>query len=122
MWCFFFFSSRRRHTRSDRDWSSDVCSSDLSILAIFSHSFRSRYFKLRHEQAISLIVISLISQNLRLRCWSFGQERIILQIDGSRISVRYEMFRYSNLWHDCAIFHKPPSPTSRTRKLVKPLD
>src|SRR5215469_17571444 len=28
---FFFFSSRRRHTRSLRDWSSDVCSSDLSI-------------------------------------------------------------------------------------------
>src|SRR3989440_5813488 len=28
----FFFSSRRRHTRSDRDWSSDVCSSDLNIL------------------------------------------------------------------------------------------
>src|SRR2546428_985204 len=26
---YFFFSSRRRHTRSDRDWSSDVCSSDL---------------------------------------------------------------------------------------------
>src|SRR5438874_4634493 len=28
---FFFFSSRRRHTRSLRDWSSDVCSSDLSV-------------------------------------------------------------------------------------------
>src|SRR5690606_39563855 len=32
-WClfgsFFFFSSRRRHTRFSRDWSSDVCSSDL---------------------------------------------------------------------------------------------
>src|SRR5690606_40509030 len=27
----FFFSSRRRHTRFSRDWSSDVCSSDLSI-------------------------------------------------------------------------------------------
>src|SRR5699024_11408778 len=27
----FFFSSRRRHTRSKRDWSSDVCSSDLSM-------------------------------------------------------------------------------------------
>src|SRR5699024_11906146 len=27
--CDFFFSSRRRHTRSKRDWSSDVCSSDL---------------------------------------------------------------------------------------------
>src|SRR5206468_8830798 len=29
---FFFFSSRRRHTRSDRDWSSDVCSSDLTAV------------------------------------------------------------------------------------------
>src|SRR6266496_4302630 len=28
----FFFSSRRRHTRSLRDWSSDVCSSDLAML------------------------------------------------------------------------------------------
>src|SRR2546429_7097798 len=27
---FFFFSSRRRHTRCSRDWSSDVCSSDLT--------------------------------------------------------------------------------------------
>src|SRR5258707_11469430 len=27
--CIFFFSSRRRHTRYWRDWSSDVCSSDL---------------------------------------------------------------------------------------------
>src|SRR2546429_5135688 len=29
----FFFSSRRRHTRCSRDWSSDVCSSDLPRLA-----------------------------------------------------------------------------------------
>src|SRR5436309_7454540 len=29
---FFFFSSRRRHTRFSRDWSSDVCSSDLGAL------------------------------------------------------------------------------------------
>src|SRR5256886_10389727 len=28
---FFFFSSRRRHTRFDCDWSSDVCSSDLEL-------------------------------------------------------------------------------------------
>src|SRR5207302_2179150 len=39
-WClvfvfviFFFFSSRRRHTRFSRDWSSDVCSSDLRQFA-----------------------------------------------------------------------------------------
>src|SRR5215813_13549584 len=29
IWIVFFFSSRRRHTRCGRDWSSDVCSSDL---------------------------------------------------------------------------------------------
>src|SRR5699024_11656299 len=34
MWIFFlFFSSRRRHTRSKRDWSSDVCSSDLDLIS-----------------------------------------------------------------------------------------
>src|SRR5207253_8176562 len=30
----FFFSSRRRHTRWPRDWSSDVCSSDLGLFAL----------------------------------------------------------------------------------------
>src|SRR5438270_2062104 len=36
----FFFSSRRRHTRFDCDWSSDVCSSDLldSLAATFAQS------------------------------------------------------------------------------------
>src|SRR5699024_5132161 len=37
-----FFSSRRRHTRSKRDWSSDVCSSDLvlfSLVGFFSDVF-----------------------------------------------------------------------------------
>src|SRR5882757_878117 len=32
MFFFFFFSSRRRHTRYWRDWSSDVCSSDLGVV------------------------------------------------------------------------------------------
>src|SRR3989449_4493295 len=38
---FFFFSSRRRHTRCSRDWSSDVCSSDLTqeIVARLRHRF-----------------------------------------------------------------------------------
>src|SRR5947199_5054200 len=34
MMMFFFFSSRRRHTRCLSDWSSDVCSSDLTIWGI----------------------------------------------------------------------------------------
>src|SRR5699024_10923671 len=36
----FCFSSRRRHTRSKRDWSSDVCSSDLRVYKV---SFFKRY-------------------------------------------------------------------------------
>src|SRR5215212_11645538 len=32
---FFFFSSRRRHTRCLSDWSSDVCSSDLSLVGVY---------------------------------------------------------------------------------------
>src|SRR5206468_6801458 len=40
--CLFFFSSRRRHTRSDRDWSSDVCSSDLD--RPFDFQFARRRF------------------------------------------------------------------------------
>src|SRR5438445_11810262 len=35
---FFFFSSRRRHTRYWRDWSSDVCSSDLMNLNLYGHA------------------------------------------------------------------------------------
>src|SRR2546421_2107117 len=38
----FFFSSRRRHTRSDRDWSSDVCSSDLAIYAVYQRQYFDR--------------------------------------------------------------------------------
>src|SRR5699024_12007253 len=39
---FFFFSSIRRHTRSKRDWSSDVCSSDLDILDFLSGQRRNK--------------------------------------------------------------------------------
>src|SRR5699024_11707969 len=38
----FFFSSRRRHTRSKRDWSSDVCSSDL-VTGHVSHILAAYY-------------------------------------------------------------------------------
>src|SRR5688500_19794634 len=34
MFCIFFFSSRRRHTRLQGDWSSDVCSSDLLAIVV----------------------------------------------------------------------------------------
>src|SRR5207253_7637575 len=43
---FFFFSSRRRHTRWPRDWSSDVCSSDLTV---FSDRTRERLRETRDD-------------------------------------------------------------------------
>src|SRR5690606_39644617 len=53
LWCFllfFFFSSRRRHTRFSRDWSSDVCSSDLMLFGLLAGAWpafvQSRVFPL----------------------------------------------------------------------------
>src|SRR5207249_9452922 len=43
LFLFFFFSSRRRHTRSKRDWSSDVCSSDLHFMAAHSDQPGERF-------------------------------------------------------------------------------
>src|SRR2546429_6219338 len=40
----FFFSSRRRHTRCSRDWSSDVCSSDLATSSPLPFINRSRKY------------------------------------------------------------------------------
>src|SRR5690606_40239800 len=49
-----FFSSRRRHTRFSRDWSSDVCSSDLvfeddDALSVFRHLRRRLRGRHNHE-------------------------------------------------------------------------
>src|SRR5437868_9213812 len=56
---FFFFSSRRRHTRSKRDWSSDVCSSDLPTSAEQRLSCRDRLIEFgqhRGQVAIESLV------------------------------------------------------------------
>src|SRR5207245_6690066 len=42
--CSFFFSSRRRHTRCYRDWSSDVCSSDLLATSFSRRRFTTALF------------------------------------------------------------------------------
>src|SRR5690606_40061287 len=60
---FFFFSSRRRHTRFSRDWSSDVCSSDLLWAALFTGgAFILPVFKLYAAAAVSgvLAVVAII--------------------------------------------------------------
>src|SRR5437868_10267053 len=51
---FFFFSSRRRHTRSKRDWSSDVCSSDLQVEIVAD--IRDTFSVLVNEEEQSRVV------------------------------------------------------------------
>src|SRR5690606_40594439 len=50
LYIYFFFSSRRRHTSFSRDWSSDVCSSDLD-----PHGARGLDF--RHEVALGIVFV-----------------------------------------------------------------
>src|SRR5687768_18369552 len=49
----FFFSSRRRHTRCSRDWSSDVCSSDLAQRTAVARTLKM----LRNERGVSFRVV-----------------------------------------------------------------
>src|SRR2546430_10628116 len=53
----FFFSSRRRHTRFDCDWSSDVCSSDLrgGVAAVYVES-NSFYRIVTADEALHVLV------------------------------------------------------------------
>src|SRR5256884_3855122 len=55
---FFFFSSRRRHTRCSRDWSSDVCSSDLW------HGISSRPWKLAQYTFAGFSVVLTILRGI----------------------------------------------------------
>src|SRR5437867_8893087 len=67
---FFFFSSRRRHTRSYGDWSSDVCSSDLRPVA------RSRKARVAdvHEVALAMPHVTVWAER--------DSERPVYQVGG----------------------------------------
>src|SRR5690606_40671260 len=68
---FFFFSSRRRHTRFSRDWSSDVCSSDLTT-CIYAIKRRA----MPAAEWIRTVVISTRNSSCKAKStpawWNFG--------------------------------------------------
>src|SRR5215813_15548120 len=66
MFC-FFFSSRRRHTRCGRDWSSDVCSSDLA--GGLGFELRLSFQALRYEEIWTLLY-ALIALSAAADVWS----------------------------------------------------
>src|SRR5438874_276597 len=59
----FFFSSRRRHTRSLRDWSSDVCSSDLNAVEVRILQYPPR----AAQELVPVAHCEIVVKNLRDR-------------------------------------------------------
>src|SRR3989442_6951886 len=60
---FFFFSSRRRHTRCGRDWSSDVCSSDLQVTTVLRKPLLERRLQLQPGQ--EEVIVSTLTGPLK---------------------------------------------------------
>src|SRR5205085_4897050 len=81
----FFFSSRRRHTRFDCDWSSDVCSSDLvAVTGPGAYAFIREEEKALHRIA-DVLKTPLV--NLEKRVQSLLEERRALE---KRVEERSE--------------------------------
>src|SRR5699024_11372898 len=95
----FFFSSRRRHTRSKRDWSSDVCSSDLSPEVVSSDFVGST-----HAGVVDGLATIASGKHLVLYVWydnEYGYSnqviRIVEDIAGARPQVLPERLAPSAL-------------------------
>src|SRR5256886_5679550 len=78
----FFFSSRRRHTRFDCDWSSDVCSSDLffrkrSCVKVLGHSCAGDKFG---HQIVGAVLREELMDRLNIGVIQFGEgERLFAE-------------------------------------------
>src|SRR5438132_5619019 len=92
---FFFFSSRRRHTRSLCYWSSDVCSSDLSVETPLHALLPARFVAHTHDVAtLSLTDTPDAEENVRR---VFGREVASLEYvpPGFPLAKRLEIGRAS---------------------------
>src|SRR5256886_13650234 len=78
----FFFSSRRRHTRLDCDWSSDVCSSDLVVIADDLPVMREGLARLIGDEC-DLVVAGSAASGTELRTLMTQQPPRVLVMDRS---------------------------------------
>src|SRR5688572_31735859 len=96
MLVFFFFSSRRRHTRFDCDWSSDVCSSDLLKIIyslrkiIHSYIFSPKIIYLFGQNFISLVKIIYLLVKLYIS--SPKLDRKSTRLNSSHSQISYAVF------------------------------
>src|SRR5207253_8653449 len=103
---FFFFSSRRRHTRWPRDWSSDVCSSDLDwrqVVALYDRLLRihpSPVVQLNRAVAIAmrdgpeagLTHIDAVLEHGELANYYLAQDRKSTRLNSSHVAISYAVF------------------------------
>src|SRR5207253_3478552 len=125
---FFFFSSRRRHTRWPRDWSSDVCSSDLPVCTIrelrgegrvqTATGSESRVCTSSRSEPTELAWVSLFRMIVGIRWAMRMRKRVLLQLfhhhlNGLlqlRIAALKSEFRIElrfDIRGDTVIFHFP---------------
>src|SRR5207249_5285561 len=93
----FFFSSRRRHTRSKRDWSSDVCSSDLAPWRRFGLPAMRAIRKRRQVAALQITEFLLSRQGATFP--RFGAPSAATSRRGSRLrSEERRVGKESRAW------------------------
>src|SRR2546427_3059738 len=71
LFIFFFFSSRRRHTRFDCDWSSDVCSSDLDRQGPPEYN---KVLAQRRAEAVKQFLVDLGAPEASVKIVTIGQD------------------------------------------------
>src|SRR5438270_4162186 len=85
--CYFFFSSRRRHTRFDCDWSSDVCSSDLPSAEARATACPRRSWILE-----SLVTTCTRVRRCYIRCERTPRDRKSTRLNSSHSQISYAVF------------------------------
>src|SRR5256885_5378078 len=112
LFCFFFFSSRRRHTRLQGDWSSDVCSSDLHFKSQFlRHSAYSvpPVFRVRAEGLAFHECDLAMTQSEQMieghpRTPFLVQDRKSTRLNSSHLVISYAVFclkKKTKAHHNC---------------------
>src|SRR5699024_11804387 len=104
----YFISSRRRHTRSKRDWSSDVCSSDLSYksesdfweksAADYFSGLALGLFEDAKEREVNLNSINYMSAvgEERYATSNYIKDRKSTRLNSSHVSISYAVVCLSN--------------------------
>src|SRR5215471_9485472 len=108
---FFFFSSRRRHTRSLRDWSSDVCSSDLLardapvvvVVEDLHWADASTLEEIGRASCRERVEISVVAVSLKKKRKRERREQAQRRAQGARFNMEYEA-----RWRRFAISRVPP--------------